>query len=377
MNIQCPYFDNNATTQVLPEVLEVLNEYQSKYFANPSSVAHPYGMWCNALYKEHRRKIADILQINEDELIFTSGATESINTAIKGIFFQYASQKNHIVSCKTEHSAVLQTLEYLQKFHHAEITLLNVNEQDEIDLNDLEKSISDKTLMVCLMAANNETGVVHPLEDIYRITQKKKVIFFSDTTQLFGKKEINQIPADVFCGSAHKFHGSKGIGFLAVRNLGRSIFLHPILHGGNQQTIRSGTIPLPLIAGLSKALEMTMSLQHENISKIKHLRDYFENKMKEKFSVKINGEKIERLVNTSNITFSEKDYEYVLAMMKKFCFSRSSACSDGSGKPSHVLSAMRISKDAVQRSFRFSFSKLNTKEEVDLFFGNLDKLSAM
>ncbi|GIV29792.1 MAG: hypothetical protein KatS3mg028_0858 [Bacteroidia bacterium] len=148
-----PYFDNNATTPIDNRVLEILKEYNEYFYANPSSVSHPPGMICNALYKNHRQKVADILGVKEDEIVFTSGATESVNTAIKGIYFQYCSAKNHIVSCKTEHSAVLQTLNYLQTYHRAQITLLDVDENGNIDLNELEKSITDNTLMVCIMAA--------------------------------------------------------------------------------------------------------------------------------------------------------------------------------------------------------------------------------
>lgn len=361
-----PYFDNNATTPLHPKVLEVLNEYQSTYFANPSSVGHTEGMICNALYKKNLQSIAGILEVKDSEIIFTSGSTESINTAIKGLYFQYGSQKNHIISCKTEHSAVLNTLKYLEEFHNASITLLDVNQNGEINLEDLEKSITDKTLMVCLMGANNETGVIHPIEEIYKITQKKKVLFFSDTTQMFGKTLMNKIPADIFCGSAHKFYGPKGIGFLVIRGLGRKIFLHPLLHGGNQQPIRSGTLPLPLIATLSTSLEIVFNNQ-QYINILKELQNYFEVQLREKSKVHIHSENAKRVSNTSNVLFSENDYEKILKAMKKFCFSRSSACSDGSGKPSHVLSAMGFQKDEINRSFRFSFSIFNTKEEIDNF----------
>jgi cysteine desulfurase len=277
-----PYFDNNATTPIDNQVLEVLKEYNQYFYANPSSISHPSGMICNALYKNHRQKIADIIGVKEDEVIFTSGATESINTVSKGIYFQYVSKKNHIISCKTEHAAVLHTLKYLEDFHGANITLLDVDENGNVDLNELEKSITDKTLMVCLMAANNETGVMHPIDEIYRIARKNKVLFFSDTTQLFGKSNPYQnIPADIFCGSAHKFYGPKGIGFIAIKNLGKQIFLHPLLHGGNQQSIRSGTLPLPLIAALSKALEIIAS-DVERSNKIQTIRDYFEKKNQRK-----------------------------------------------------------------------------------------------
>ncbi|MEW6774314.1 MAG: cysteine desulfurase family protein [Bacteroidota bacterium] len=362
-----PYFDNNATTPLHPRVLEVLNEYQSTYFANPSSVGHPSGMICNALYKKNLQSIADILEVKESEIIFTSGSTESINTAIKGLYFQYGSQKNHIISCKTEHSAVLNTLKYLEEFHNASITLLDVNQNVEINLEDLEKSITNRTLMVCLMAANNETGLIHPMEEIYQITKKKKVLFFSDTTQIFGKTLMNKISADIFCGSAHKFYGPKGIGFLVIKGLGRKIFLPPLLHGGNQQSIRSGTLPLPLIHGMSTAFQIIYDNQQRCMVLLNELRNYFESQLKAKLNIYIHSEKANRISNTSNILFSENDYEKILKAMNKFCFSRASACSDGSGQPSHVLSAMGFQKDEINRSFRFSFSIFNTKEEIDNF----------
>ncbi len=365
MNIkQYPYFDNNATTEIAPQVLEVLNEYQTYYYANPSSTAHPAGMICNILYQQHIQKIADLLNVSEKELIITSGATESINTAIKGIYLQYHKKKNHIISCKTEHSAVLNTLEYLQNNFNAEITLLNVDKNGQINLDELEKNIKENTLMVCLMMANNETGIIHPVEELYKITQKHKVFFFCDATQAFGKMIIKDIPADIFCGSAHKFHGPKGIGFLVVRNLGRKVFLHPLLHGGNQQEYRSGTLPLPLIAALSKALELVVTQNQDIVSKIKILRDIFEENLIRACAVRIHGWEINRICNTSNVLFQDIHKEIVLKLMKKFCFSRASACSDGSGKPSHVLTAMGVSKNEIDLSFRFSFSKFNTEEEI-------------
>lgn len=366
-----PYFDNNATTPVDKRVLDVLNEFNQKYFANPSSTSHPSGMICNSLYNQFKTKIAGILNEQENDIIFTSGSTESINTAIKGVFFQYASQKNHIISCPTEHSAVLQTLKYLEEHHHAKITLLNVDENGNIDLNELEKNICNKTLLICLMAANNETGVLHPLDEIYRITQKKKVLFFSDTTQLFGKQKMEKINADIYCGSAHKFYGCKGIGFLVVRNLNRKFFLHPLLHGGNQQDMRSGTLPLPLIAALSVAMEKTMQNLNERIKYTTEIRNYFEYQIKQKIDVKIYSESSVRLVNTSNIQVDEYLYDAFIKLMKKFCFSHASACSDGSGKPSHVLKAMGLSDIEIKHSFRFSFSHVNTKEEVDKFIREL------
>lgn len=371
---QFPYFDNNATTPIDPDVLNVIQEYNQYYYANPSSTAHPLGIICNTLFQQHRQKLANLLNVREEEVIFTSGSSESINTAIKGLYFQYQSQKNHIISCVTEHAAVLNTLQYLQTYHNAKITLLNVNSNGAIDLNELEKSIQPNTLLVCLMAANNETGVLHPLQDIYNITRKKSVLLFSDTTQWFGKSYFSDVPADIFCGSAHKFHGSKGIGFLVIKNLGRKIFLHPLIHGGDQQKIRSGTIPLPSIAALTHSFEKTILQQHQNIPYILSLKQYFEHQLKQKYDIKINGENTERLVNTSNITFSEKEYEAVLKLMKKFCYSQASACSDGSGKPSHVLQSMGLSKNEIKRTFRFSFSYLNTLEEINNFLQLLDEL---
>lgn len=370
-----PYFDNNATTPLDTRVLDILTEYQATHFANPSSTSHPLGMMSHALYKQHLSKIAEILQVPDSDLILTSGATESINTAIKGLYFQYQSSKNHLISCKTEHAAVLNTLQYLQKYHRAQITLLEVNSNGQISLEELEKSIQPHTLMVCLMAANNEIGVLHPLDEVYKICQAHKVLFFSDTTQLFGKGIFSHIPADIFCGSAHKFYGCKGIGFLVVRQLGRKIFLHPLIHGGAQQTYRSGTLPLPLIAALATALEIIHTNQQEKYNKIKIIRDYFETQMKQRFFVKIHAEDTPRIANTSNIQVPPNLYEPMLKLMKKFCYSHGSACSDGSGKPSHVLQSMGLTKRDIMQSFRFSFGHQNKKEEIDHFLSELQSLT--
>ncbi len=367
-----PYFDNNATTPLRKEVLDTLLEYQQIYYANPSSKSHPLGIICRTLYQQHLKKIAETLGVFEHELFFTSGASESINTAIKGIFFQYAFQeKNHIISCQTEHSAVLETLQYLHIYHGAEITLLEVDENGNIELDKLEESIHERTLMVCLMAANNETGILHPIEDIYKICQKKRVLFFSDTTQLFAKQETHSIYADIFCGSAHKFHACKGIGFLVIKNFGRKVFLHPLIHGGKQQEIRSGTLPLPLIAALSTALEWAYLDIKRYINHNRELRDYFETQLIQKCKAKIHGQKANRISNTSNIMISENYYDVFVRLMKKFCYSHGSACSDGTGKPSHVLKSMGLSDKEIKQSFRFSFSYLNKKEELDLFLNEL------
>ncbi|GIV29793.1 MAG: hypothetical protein KatS3mg028_0859 [Bacteroidia bacterium] len=214
---------------------------------------------------------------------------------------------------------------------------------------------------------------MHPVDEIYRITRKNRVLFFSDTTQLFGKsKHYQNIPADIFCGSAHKFYGPKGIGFLVIKHLGRKVFLHPLMHGGNQQQWRSGTIPLPLIAALSKALEIIAS-DVDRVHTIQAIRDYFEMNVKENLSVKIHGEQSLRVVNTSNIQLPDTHYNRLIELMKKFCYSHGSACSDGAGKPSHVLKAMGMTDADIKRSFRFSFSHLNTKNEIDSFLYELMK----
>lgn len=367
IKLDYPYFDNNATTPIHPAVQKILQEYQMYYYANPSSQSHPLGMVANSLFHLHQNRIAELLNISSDDIIFTSGATEAINTAIKSIFFQYSSQKNHIISCTTEHSAVLETLNYLKNYHHAQLTYLDVNTDGAIDLVQLKKSINSQTLMVCLMTANNETGIIHPVEEIYDICKEKKVLFFSDTTQAFGKMKFQNIQADIFCGSAHKFYGPKGIGFLVIKNLGRKIFLHPFIHGGYQQKYRSGTLPLPLIAAMSKSLEILFSDYEHIMHHTQIIRDTFEDKIKNVLKVKVHGSNTKRLSNTSNIMVSDEHYEKFLKAMKHFCFSKASACSDYNGKSSHVLKAMNCTDEEIKNSFRFSFGQMNTMDEINDF----------
>ncbi len=374
MNIsKFPYFDNNATTPIHPEVIKVLSNYHQDYYGNPSSKAHPIGIICNALLEKHKKEISELLNVSENDIIFTSGSTESINLAIKGIYFQYSSQKRHIISCKTEHSAVLETLLYLKEHFNCDLTLLEVDANGNIKLDELEKNIREDTLMVCIMTANNETGVIHPIHDIHTITQKKKVLFFSDTTQAFGKMKLDKIPADIFCASSHKFHGCKGIGLLVIRNFNRKIFLHPILHGGQQQVIRSGTIPLPLVASLAKALSIIIENSDKYITHTHKIRNYFEKQLSLKHNIHVHGKSASRISNTSNIMCEPQHYETFIKLMKTFCYSHGSACSDGAGKPSHVLKSMELSDAQIKRSFRFSFSHFNSIHEIDMFLNELDK----
>ncbi len=373
MLLNLPYFDNNATTKPYTEVNDLINLYSEKYYANVSSKNHPLGWASNAAYKNLIESIAKILNTSVQNIIITSGATEAISLIIKGLYFQNKSEKNHIISCVTEHSAILETLSYLKKFHNANITLLNVDKFGKINLDELKEIITDKTLLVTLMAVNNETGVMHPIKEIYSITQQYRVLFFTDSTQYIGKLHLQNIYADIFCGSAHKFHGPKGIGFAVIKNIGTKVILHPLIHGGNQQAYRSGTIPLPLVAGMYEALRISMKDIEINQRNIQSIRNYFETQLTSSFDCIINSAPSERIFNTSSITFHQKYYNTLINLSKRYCFSQGSACSDGNGKPSHVLTSMGFSKEEIKNTFRFSFSQFNTLTEIDQFIIDLKK----
>jgi cysteine desulfurase len=365
------YFDNNATTKIDERVLQSMLPYFSENYGNASSKLHEAGWIADAAVEKARKQVADLIGAETSEIIFTSGATEAINTAIKGIAKAYQTKGNHIITVSTEHKAVLDTCEYLKE-EGIEITYLHVDKEGLIDPNELKKAIKPATILISVMAANNETGVIQSLEEISAIAKEHNIIFFSDATQLVGKSRlnVNEMGIDCLSLSAHKFFGPKGIGALYLRRKDPRVNIIPLLHGGAQENNkRAGTLNVPLIVGLGKACEIAQNEMWDNNTEVSKLRAYFEHQILDIEGLRINGSTKNRLYNTSNITFP--GHLNVKPLLQKYAFSSGSACTTGTNEPSHVLKAMGISDTDIKNSFRFSFSRNNTLDEVKMLVKDL------
>ena len=360
------YFDNNATTKVDDEVINSMLPYFNTYYGNAASKLHQFGWVANAAVEEAQQKIATLINCHVEELIFTSGATESVNLAIKGIYEAYKTKGNHIITCKTEHKAVLDTCNNLQK-QGAEITYLNVNREGLIDLDELQLAIKPNTILVSIMAANNETGVIQPIEKIAQICNSNNVIFFSDATQFVGKErcDINGLGVHCMAFSAHKLYGPKGIGALYVKRKNPRVnIIEQINGGGHQNNKRAGTLNVPLIVGFGKATQLAEQNYWENSTHISKLKNYFEHQLLDIEGLTINGSTRYRLYNTSNITFPK--HLNITSLVNQFAFASGSACTSADTEPTHVLKAMGIDEDEIKNTFRFSIGKYNTLDEVKL-----------
>jgi cysteine desulfurase len=366
------YFDNNATTKVDERVLEAMLPYFSQNYGNASSKLHEFGWVAEAAVEKGRKQVADLIGAEPSEIIFTSGATEGANAAIKGIFKAYQSKGKHIITVSTEHKAVLDTCIYLEEYEGAEVTYLNVDKEGLIDSDELRSAIRKDTILISVMAANNETGVIQPIEKISTIAKENKIIFFSDATQYAGKvqMDVNESGIDCMCFSAHKFYGPKGIGALYLRRKDPRVNMISLLHGGSQENKhRAGTLNVPLIVGLGKACELAQKEMWDNNMEVSKLRAYFEHQILEIEGLRINGSTRYRLYNTSNITFPSS--VSVRPLLNKFAFSSGSACTSGTNDPSHVLKAMQMEEEGIRNSYRFSFGKYNSLEEVKLLIKSL------
>ena len=365
------YLDNNATTRLDDVVIEHMTTVMKDNYANASSTQHKAGRSANSLVEKARQSIATLLNITPKEIIFTSGATESINLAIKGLYNRLQSFGKHIITCATEHSAVMSSCKQLE-YIGADITYLPVKHDGQIDLELLDQSIRKDTILVCIMSCNNETGILHPIESISAICKSHHTPFFCDVTQSIGKEIINFNLVDYACFSAHKFHGPKGIGVLYSKNNNRGSQLTPLLSGGSQESgLRPGTYNTPAIVGMAKALEIALQTDRDTIM---NLRDYMEDEIKRRIpEVHINGHDVSRIDNTSNIIFKHVRSSLLFSQLPNIALAAGSACITGDSEPSHVLTAMHMSKEDALCAVRFSLSKFNTKTEIDHMLDTLEK----
>ena len=359
------YFDNNATTQVAEEVLEEIQPLFCELYGNPSSM-HTFGGQIGRKIGQAREQVAGLLGCEPSEIVFTSGGTESDNTAIKGTLAALP-QKRKIITSRIEHPAVLTVCRELENRGY-NIIELAVDKYGQLDIEHLAEQLDDDTALVTIMYANNETGVIFPIDKISRLTAEKGIVFHTDAVQAVGKIPLNLSKSniDLLSLSGHKLHGPKGVGILYVRKGTR---LSPYMLGGHQEAgRRAGTENVPGIVGIGKACELAAKNFEQENNKVKDLRDKLESEILEKCSDSLlNGDKENRLPNTTNISFEYIEGEAILLMLDQYgiCASSGSACTSGSLEPSHVLRAMGVPFTAAHGSIRFSLSRYSTEEEVD------------
>ena len=357
------YLDNNATTQMDERVLESMIPYFTSSYGNPASTHH-FGKGINKIVDESRRKIADFIGCRPKELIFTSGATESINLALKGLAFQYQDKKNKIITFTTEHKAVLDTCKYLEQIGY-EIIILEVDRNGLIDLNDLRDKVDKYTLCVCVMLANNETGIIQPIEEISKIVHQQGALLVCDATQAVGKipVHVHQIWVDLLAFTGHKFYGPNGIGALYIR---QGLQLGSSIHGGgHERGFRSGTLNVPSIVGLATACEIAVSEMKDYHEYISELRNYLEKNLLKVKGAFVNGNIDNRMYNVTNISFPNIDANVLIQQVKQIAISNGSACTSAVFEPSHVLKAMGLTNEEAFGAIRFSIGKYNKFEDID------------
>jgi cysteine desulfurase len=359
------YFDNNATTRLLPEAFEAMRPYMTELYGNPSSI-HRFGSEVARKIQEARERIAALLGAADPiEIIFTSGGTEGDNAAVRGIL-ESRPEKRHIVTTRVEHPAILGLCQHLEKKGYR-VTWLNVDKDGLLDLDQLRESLTADTALVTIMYANNETGVIFPIEEIGEIVKGKGIPFHVDGVQVAGKMALNlkESPIDLLTVSGHKFHGPKGVGAIYVR---RGITFRPFILGGHQErNRRAGTENVAAIIGMGKAAEVALSSMEEDEPRVQRLRDQLERSLLSSYpDSRINGHREGRLPNTLNISFKFLEGEAILVLLDQqgICASTGSACTAGSVEPSHVLRAMEVPPDWIQGAVRLSLSRYNTEEEV-------------
>lgn len=362
------YLDHNATTPCDPRVLEAMLPYFTQNFGNPSSRYHTRGWEAEEAVKEARIQVAKLIGAHPNEIYFTSGATESINLALKGIFELENEKKNQIISTRAEHKAVLDTLDYL-KSRGGVITYIPVGETGQIQVEDIQNSLSPQTLLVSIMMANNETGVVENIGRIKKSIQSLPIPIFTDGTQAVGKIPIkmDDLEIDFMAFTSHKIYGPKGIGALYIRKNSPFSFIAAQIHGGGQERgIRSGTLNVPGIVGFGKACEVCDQEMKTESIRISRLRDRLESGILELEGAEVNGNRKMRIPNTTNISFRNRDIEkWIMKINKYLALSTGSACNTANLEPSHVLLAMGLNKTLALNSLRFGLGRFTTEEEID------------
>ncbi len=362
------YLDNNATTPMDPRVLEAMTPYFLEHFGNAASRNHPFGWEAEEAVDYAREQVAKLVGADPKEIIFTSGATEGDNLAIKGVYEMYASKGNHIITATTEHKAVLDTCKHIEKTG-GEVTYLQVKRDGLIDLKELEAAIKPTTILIAIMYANNEIGTVQPIREISTIAKKHGVLFFSDAVQAVGKipVDVNKDGIDLMAFTAHKMYGPKGIGALYVRRKNPRVKVTAQMDGGgHERGMRSGTLNVPGIVGFGKACELCRLEMESDTKRISILRDKLETELMKLEEAYINGSTEHRLPHVTNISFKHVEGEGLLmGFNKNIALSSGSACTSASLEPSYVLKALGLGDDLAHSSLRFGLGRFTTEEQID------------
>ena len=362
------YLDHNATTPCDPRVVEAMIPYFTNNFGNAASRNHPFGWEAEAAVDKAREQVAKLIGADPKEIIFTSGATEADNLAVKGVFEMYASKGNHIITCNIEHKAVLDTCKHIEK-EGGEVTYLKVKDNGLIDLAELEAAIKPSTILIAIMYANNEIGTVMPMKEISAIAKKKGVLLFTDAVQAVGKipVDVNKDGIDLLSMTAHKMYGPKGIGALYVRRKNPRVKVTAQIDGGgHERGMRSGTLNVPGIVGFGKACELSMNEMEADTKRLIGLRDKLETALLKLEEAYLNGDKEHRLPHVSNISFKYVEGEgLMMGFNKEIAVSSGSACTSASLEPSYVLKALGLGDDLAHSSLRFGLGRFTTEDQID------------
>ncbi|RMH06151.1 MAG: IscS subfamily cysteine desulfurase [Nitrospirae bacterium] len=362
------YMDNHSTTPCDPRVLEAMLPYFTEKFGNAASRNHSFGWEAEEAVDQARKQIARLIHADPKELVFTSGATESDNLALKGVVEMYREKGDHIITSSTEHRAVIDTAKALEK-KGVNVTFLPVDKTGMVNPDDVRQAITDKTILISIMLANNEIGTINPIKEIGKIAKEKGVLFHCDATQGVGKipVDVQEMGIDLMSFTAHKIYGPKGVGALYVRRKAPRVRLVPLIDGGgHERGMRSGTLPVPLIVGFGKACELCEQEMAVESERIRRMRDRLqEGIMSALEEVYLNGHPTERLPGNLNLSFAFVEGEALLMGVKEIALSSGSACTSATLEPSYVLRALGVGSDLAHSSIRFGLGRFNTEEEVE------------
>jgi len=369
MAVKLPiYMDNHATTPLDPRVLDAMLPYFTDKFGNAASRNHSFGWSAEEAVENARKQIAGLIHCDAKEIVFTSGATESDNLALKGVVEMYREKGDHIITCSTEHRAILDTCKSLEK-RGVKVTYLPVEKDGRVNPDEVRKAITDKTILISIMLANNEIGTIHPIAEIGKIAKEKGILLHCDATQGVGKipVDVEALKVDLMSFTAHKIYGPKGVGALYVRKKGPRVRLVPQMDGGgHERGMRSGTLPVPLIIGFGKACELCGQEMPAESKRIAAMRDRLQDQiMKSLDECYLNGHPTERLPHNLNISFAYVEGEALLMGVKEIALSSGSACTSATLEPSYVLRALGVGSDLAHSSIRFGLGRFTTDEEVD------------
>jgi cysteine desulfurase len=363
------YLDNNATTRLDPRVLDAMMPYLTEKYGNAASRSHRYGWDAEEAVERARGQVAELLGASAKEIVFTSGATESDNLAVKGTVEMLAEKGRHVVTCATEHKAIIDTCKYLEHKGHADVTYLKPDHHGRVTAKQVDDALRDDTILITLMAANNEIGTLHPIREIGALAKQKGIWFHSDATQAIGKVpfDVDELQVDMASLSGHKIYGPKGVGALYVRRRNPRVRLAPVIHGGgHERGMRSGTLNVPGIVGLGEACRLCREDFAQDTARVQALRDRLEARLRKDLDhVELNGDPRWRLPSTVNLSFAYVEGESLIMGVPDVAVSSGSACTSASLEPSYVLRALGVGDELAHSSIRFSIGRFTTERDVD------------